>query len=181
MKRIIAVLSVAALLLGCFSVSNGVAEPSSYSEGMSNAGTNMGQTVEDDLEETMESAQEAYDTAAETTYEEMVPQPEDIQKQASKCLDGILNADFGFGLNVPSVSDLLGAACDKINSEVKGYLRKKSETLRREEMKGLIEGEMGIAFGGKNAPVNQIDYEQQGKEISNEVWQDISEEKEWLK
>lgn len=145
------------------------------------ASKGMKSTVEKDLKDTMNSAQDAYNTAARTTYEEMVPTVEEIQEQAGECLEGIMDADFGFGLNVPSISSLLGAACRRINSEVKDHLQKASKKYSAQYMNGLIGSEMGVGMGGDTGPANDVDYQQAGEEISDQLWQDIKREKTWLK
>jgi len=137
--------------------------------------------VKGDLADTMNSARKAYDAASLKTYDEMIPKPEDIQDQASGCLDGIMNADFGFGLNVPSVSNLMGQACDKISSKVKGHLQKASSQTSADAMNGLIESEMGMGMAGDNAPPSRVNYEEKGKQISDQLWQDVKQEKSWLK
>lgn len=124
-------------------------------------------TVESDVDETLNNSREAYDQISEVTFEETIPKPEDIQDAAGDCLDGILSADFGFGLNVPSVKDLFNQACSTINSEVKGHLQESGGRLQDQYM------DIGAALGDKSAPPNKMNYDQRGGEIVDDLWQDI--------
>jgi len=175
-------LCVMAVFCLCGAAHDGVAADGSGVGAYGSAATKgVKSSVEGELKETMNSAQEAYNTAAQTTYEEMIPKPEEIQDQASSCLDGIMDTNFGFGLNVPSVSNLLGAACNKINSGIKDHLQEASAKINPKYMNGLISSEMGIGLGGKPAPASRVNYERQGERISNRLWESVKQEKTWLK
>ena len=133
-----------------------------------------------DVKETMNDAQKAMNQAASVNYKKTVPQPEDVQSAAKKCLDGILDVDFGFGLNIPSIKDILGKACEKINSEVKDHLRKVSKDFSPAYFDGLISSEMGFGAGGDVAPVDGIDYNRKGREISDNLWKKMETKHKWL-
>lgn len=157
------------------------ADDPNYSEAAEAGLDDAGQTIKDDAKGTLDNARAAYDKMAQVKFEETVPKPEDVQSAAKECVKGIMDADFGFGLNVPSASNLLNSACKKINSKVKDYLRKKSEIYSKEYFDDLIGAEMGVGFGGaSDGTLDGIDYDKRGREISDEVWNEIQEDYEWL-
>lgn len=130
-------------------------------------------TVQRDVVETLNRARETYDNMGRVTYDESIPEPEDIQSAANDCLDGILSADFGFGLGTPSVSKLFNSACKTINSEVKGHLEDVNYQLTDEY------GRIGAGLGRHSAPTNQVDYKQVADGIADELWNDISGDNSW--
>ena len=130
-------------------------------------------TVESDVEATLENARRTYDQMGEITFDETIPKPEDIQAASSQCLDGILNADFGLGLNIPSVSNLFNRACRTINSEVRGHLSNANLNLSDRY------SEIGIGFGGSSGPRNRINYDQKGGKIADDLWQKIDGGSSW--
>lgn len=131
------------------------------------------ETVEGDVQETLDNAREAYDEMGQVTYEKTIPKPEDIQEAASGCLDGILNADYGFGLSVPSVSSLLNSACRSINSGVTGHLNEVKLELADEYSR------IGAGLGDNSAPSNSVDYEQVGEELADGLWEQVKEDRSW--
>lgn len=130
-------------------------------------------TVQGDVQETLENARAAYDEMGEVTYKKTIPKPEDVQSAASSCLDGIANADFGFGLGVPSISSLFNSACDAINSEVSGHLDNVRLDLSDDYTR------IGAGLGANSAPGNSVDYDQVGDNIADELWNNISRDSKW--
>lgn len=130
-------------------------------------------TVESDVGATMENARRTYDQMGEATFDETIPRPEDIQTAASQCLDGILSADFGLGLNVPSISNLFNRACGNINSEIRGHMSNANMNLSDRY------SEIGIGFGGSRGPRNRINYDQRGGDIADDLWHQIDGDSSW--
>lgn len=130
------------------------------------------QTVESDVQDTMNNAREAYDAMGQDTYEETIPRPEDIQSAASSCLDGILNADFGYGLGVPSIKSLFNNACKSINSGVKDHLNNVNFELSDQYTR------IGAGMGNNRIP-NTVNYNEVGQGIADDLWGDIAGEKKW--
>jgi len=131
------------------------------------------ETVESDVQKTLENTRAAYDQMGEVTYKKTIPKPEDVQQAASSCLDGIMNADFGFGLGVPSISSLFNSSCNAINSEVSSYLKSVRFDISAECTR------IGAGLGEGSAPGNRVDYDQVGEHIANELWNDISRDSKW--
>ncbi len=131
------------------------------------------QTVKEDVEETLENAREVYDEMSEVTFEETIPKPEDVQEAAESCLEGILNADFGFGLNLPSISSLLNQACEQINSEIMDHLDDVNVRLSNQF------STIGLGLGGNLAPRTYIDYDQVGDDIADSLWEEINRGNRW--
>lgn len=130
------------------------------------------ETVASDVQETLDNAREAYDEMGKVTYEKTIPKPEDVQDAASSCLDGILSADYGFGLSVPSISSLLNSACRSINSGITDYLDSVEFELSNEYSR------IGASMG--NDPVSSsVDYEQIGDGIADNLWNEIAGDNEW--
>lgn len=125
------------------------------------------ETVKGDVQDTLDNARDAYDEMGKVTYEKSIPKPEDVQDAASSCLDGILSADFGFGLSVPSVSSILNSACRSINSGVTGYLNS-------------VEGELSNEYSridaglGNNSAPSRVNYEQVGGGIADDLWNEMT-------
>lgn len=130
-------------------------------------------TVSNDVHETLNNAREAYDEMGQVTYEKTIPKPEDIQKAASGCLDGILNADYGFGLSVPSAKSLLNSACRAINSGVTSHLNNVKGELANDYSR------IGGGLGNNSAPGNTVDYEQVGDELADSLWEEIKADQNW--
>lgn len=126
-----------------------------------------GETVKGDVQDTLDNARDAYDEMGKVTYEKSIPKPEDVQEAANSCLDGILNADYGFGLSVPSISNILNSACRSINSGVTGYLDSVEGDLSNEYSR------IGAGMGNNSAP-SYVDYEQVGGGIADNLWNEMA-------
>lgn len=132
------------------------------------------ETVQSDVDETLNNARDVYDQMGEVTFEETIPKPENIQDAAGQCLDGILSADFGFGLNLPSIHDLFNQACSTINSEITDHLRSADLNLADEY------AEIGAGLGGDTAPQNRVNYDSLSDEIVDDLWRQIEgDDSQW--
>lgn len=163
-------LFAAVLVTGLALSANALAFTDSYGDAASRGAR---ETVKGDVQDTLENARAAYDEMGEVTYKKTIPKPEDVQGAASSCLDGIANADFGFGLGVPSVSSLFNSACNAINSEVSGYLDNVRFDLSDDYTR------IGAGLGQGSAPGNSINYDQVGEGIADELWNNISRDNQW--
>jgi len=127
--------------------------------------------------QTMQDAKESWDSLANSVNQDYIELAEQSKNQAQDCLNGILNADFGFSLGVPSPSNFLNAACTQVRSYAHERLQRLEQNYNFSAMNDFFSfgAEGGLTGGDKN---NQIDVEGQGREIADTVWDEINRNSE---
>lgn len=143
---------------------------SAAGEGFSESAEGAEEDVKGEAEQTMADAESVHNEAVDKRFEDSIPSADEINEQASECFDGIMDADFGLSLDVPSISNLLGAACNEIENNISNEFNQANDTVSADAFDGMLEVEAGeVTSGG-------VDYDEQGETAAEEMMNEIEPE-----
>ncbi len=116
--------------------------------------------------DTLANAQDAWDNVSMYIINTTIQIPEGLQNEANECLEGLLNADFGFNLGVPSANDFLNQACENIISQYGELFNDIENQLTFDQLNQYL------PVGGS---YESIDVELESNEIADEIWQEMNQ------